>query len=349
VIHAILVDAMTADIPADEPAGLAPRRHHDPLAARTVLVAPRRAERPIELESADHGGGRLAECPFCAGNESLTPPDILRSPDAAAVPWQARIIPNRYPLVEDLPTGSVAAEEHAFAAASRPAHGVHDVVIESPAHVRSILDVDAARWRDVWELCRQRLAMLACRDDLVWATIFKNSGPRAGASLEHLHSQLVALDFVPPAIAAELEAAGRAADSFAELVRQAEAEGRIVAEEGDLVALVPHAIRQPFETWIVPRAAEAWFHATSPDRVAAVAALTRRFVSQLEAIVPGADYNWWLHQAPHANCTKAMLPDGWRWHLEILPRLASFAGFELGTGCHISVATPAESASLLRT
>ncbi|MFN6191883.1 MAG: DUF4921 family protein [Planctomycetia bacterium] len=338
---------MTADIPAAEPAGLAPRRHHDPLAARTVLVAPRRAERPIELESAHRGGGRLAECPFCAGNESLTPPDLLRSPDAAAGPWQARIIPNRYPVVEELAPESAAAIDRA-AAGSRPAHGVHDVVIESPDHVRSILEVDPARWRDVWELCRLRLAMLARRDDLAWATIFKNSGPRAGASLEHLHSQLVALDFVPPAIAVELEAAGAAADGFAALVQQAEAERRIVAEEGDLVALVPHAIRQPFETWIVPRAAEAWFHATSSDRVAAVAALTQRFVARLEQIVPGADYNWWLHQAPHANCTKAMLPDGWRWHLEILPRLSSFAGFELGTGCHISVATPAESASLLR-
>lgn len=337
---------MRAEISADEPSGPAPRRHHDPLAARTVLVAPRRAERPIELESAGHGNARLVECPFCAGHESLTPPDILRSPADAAFPWQARIIPNRYPVVEEIAHGSAADEPGP--AASRPAHGVHDVVIESPDHVRSILDVDPARWRDVWELCRLRLAMLARRDDLAWATIFKNSGPRAGASLEHLHSQLVALDFVPPVIAAELEAAGRSADSFAALVQQAEAEGRIVAEEGDLVALVPHAIRQPFETWIVPRGSEAWFHATSPDRVAAVAALTQWFVARLERIVPGADYNWWLHQAPHANCTKAALPDGWRWHLEILPRLSSFAGFELGTGCHISVATPTESARLLR-
>ena len=337
---------MRADIPADDPAGRAPRRHHDPLAARTVLVAPRRAERPIELASADHGGTPLAECPFCAGNERLTPPDILRSPTATASPWQARIIPNRYPFVEELPAES-AAREHS-PATSHPAHGVHDVVIESPDHVRSILAVDAARWHDVWELCRQRLAMLAGRDDLAWATVFKNSGPQAGASLEHLHSQLVALDFVPPAIAAELAAARESPDGFADLVRQAETEGRIVAEEGHLVALVPHAIRQPFETWIVPRAAEAWFHATSSDRVAALAALTQRFVARLETIVPGADYNWWLHQAPHARCAATAPPAGWRWHLEILPRLSSFAGFELGTGCHISVATPAESARLLR-
>jgi hypothetical protein len=84
----------------------------------------------------------------------------------------------------------------------RPAHGVHDVVIEAADHVRSILAVDPAHWRDVWELCRQRLAALADRSDLAWATVFKNSGPRAGASLEHLHSQLIALDFVPPVIEA---------------------------------------------------------------------------------------------------------------------------------------------------
>ena len=228
----------------------------------------------------------------------------------------------------------------------QPAHGVHDVIIESAAHHRTILEVDPESWRDVWELCRRRLAGLADRDDLAWAVVFKNSGPRAGASLEHLHSQLVALDFVPPFMQAELDAAARAADPFGDLVRSARAGGRIVAESGGVVALVPTAPRQPYETWLVPIAPEPSFHACVS--AAAVADLTRWFVERLERLVPGCQYNWWLHQLPFGQHAPPHLADKWRWHIEILPRLSQFAGFELGTGCHITTVSPAESARRLR-
>ena len=318
-----------------------PHLHHDPLTARTVVVAPGRADRPNELE------GATVRCPFCAGNESLTPPDLLRSPRSAAEPWQARIVPNRFPIAVDgagpMPPAGTAADW------PQPAHGVHDVVIESPAHVRSILAIDPASWRAVWELCRERLAMLADRGDIAWATVFKNSGVKAGASLEHVHSQLVGLDFVPPMLAAELAVAASTADPFGNLLRQAAAEDRVVMAVGDLVALVPPAPRQPFETWILPRSAEDSFHATSPDRVAALAELTQSVIGRLDRLTPGADYNWWLHQLPHAHAVShTAIPAGWHWHLEILPRINGLAGFELGTGCHITTMTPHVSARLLR-
>ena len=318
-----------------------PSLHHDPLTARTVVVAPGRAHRPNELE------GAAVRCPFCAGNESLTPPAILRAPLSPAEPWRARIVPNRFPIAID----GIAPPPEAgmLAGRPRPAHGVHDVVIESPAHVRSILDIAPTDWREVWELCRQRLAMLAARDDIAWATVFKNSGAKAGASLEHVHSQLVGLDFVPPLMVAELAAAACAVDPFGDLLRLAKAEDRIVAEAGDLVALVPPAPRQPFETWILPRLAEGSFHATNRDRVAGVADLTQSLIARLDSILPGADYNWWLHQLPHAHArSHAAIPVNWHWHLEIMPRINGLAGFELGAGCHITTMTPGESARRLR-
>jgi UDPglucose--hexose-1-phosphate uridylyltransferase len=315
-----------------------PRLHHDALAARHVFVAPQRGERPDDADLAAVGGSPGAWCPFCAGNESRTPPDVLRTPADPALPWRARIVANGYPVVVHQAAASAAAAE-------RPAHGVHDVVIESAAHERSILALDATAWRDVWLLCQRRLTDLAGRDDLAWATVFKNSGPRAGASLEHLHSQLVALDFIPPARAAELVAAASTVDPFGRLIAAARADGRVVAETGGVVALVPPAPRQPFETWLLPATAEPFFHAAPAEHVAAVAELTRWFVDRLGRLAPGADYNWWLHQAPHRA---AVVPPAWHWHLEILPRLAQFAGFELGTGCHITTRSAVDSACRLR-
>ena len=335
-----------------------PHLHHDPLTARTVFAAPGRAQRPNELE------GATIRCPFCAGNESLTPPALLRSPRSAAEPWRARIVPNQFPIVTDTAAGpagqagqagdvrQTGAQTSTQTLTQRPAHGVHEVVIESPAHVRSILAIDPDGWQEVWELCRERLAALSNQSGLAWATVFKNSGPRAGASLEHVHSQLVALDFVPPAILAELAVAGRTADPFGDLLRLAAAEDRIVEQAGDLVALVPPAPRQPFETWILPLTAERYFHATTSDRVAALAALTQSLIGRLDRLLPEADYNWWLHQPPYAHAVASHLaapvPARWHWHLEIMPRINGLAGFELGAGCHITTATPQDSARRLR-
>lgn len=320
----------------------APQRHHEPLALRTVFVAPQRAERPVQTA----GNGIAGDCPLCAGHESRTPPTVLQCPANPAVPWHVRLVPNQFPVVTEAAPARVPDD---LAGLRQPAHGVHEVLVESPEHERSILAIDADHWRDAWELCRSRLAMLAERSDLAWAFVFKNSGPAAGASLEHVHSQLVALDFLPPLVAGKIAIAGCSSDPFGSLIRQAEAEQRVVAEQGDLVALVPHAPRQPFETMILPRSACRHFHAADADAVTAIAALTQRIIARLNRVAPRADYNWWLHQAPFAAVgTSAPGIEQWHWHLEILPRLSAFAGFELATGCHITTMSPAESARRLR-
>lgn len=326
------------------------RIHTDPLSGRAVFLAPARAERPRE-ES-------LADCPFCAGNEALTPHEVLRSPADGALPWLARIIPNRYPVVVDRGHRAPADLSAGPTAGSRPAHGVHDVIVESPRHDSSILAIDPRSWQASWALVGERLGHLSERDDLAWGMVFKNSGPAAGASLDHVHSQLVALDFVPPVILSKLAAAG---DPFASILREAERERRVVASTADLVALVPPAPRQPLETWILPRQPEPWFHAVGPEVAAGLADLLRAVVARIERAAPGAEFNWWLHQAPFSPRSDRAgalprgepawdghVPAGWRWHLEIVPRISPLAGFELGIGCHISVMSPEESARRLR-
>jgi UDPglucose--hexose-1-phosphate uridylyltransferase len=339
---------MSDPVSAPDPDPDDPRLHHDPVSGRTVFVAPRRAARPHDADRPDDATTASRDwCPFCAGNEHRTPPAWLRAPADAAEPWRSRIVPNLYPFAIEDPH-AVAAGVGQVPLPPRPAHGVHDVVIESATHERTVTAVTADAWCEVWELCRQRLEMLASRSDLAWATIFKNSGPRAGASLEHLHSQLVALDFVPAVMQAEMAALDRSPGLFADAITAADRVGRVVAERADVVLLVPDAPRQPFEAWILPRSPEPFFHATTPARVAAVAELTQFYVTQLERLVPGSHFNWWLHQLPFGSRTAAAAHAAWHWHLEILPRLSSFAGFELATGCHITPLSPDESAARLR-
>jgi len=314
----------------------------DDRTGRAVFVAPSRAERPTDAElAADCGAADAARwCPFCAGNESLTPADVLRVPVDARAAWQARIIPNRYPFV-------TSADGAPGWDSGRPAHGVHEVVIESPRHDTVVTAVEPAGWRAAWCGVQRRLADLAARHDLVWGTVFKNSGPQAGASLEHVHSQIVAVDFVPPAVAAEFAAALAQPDPFGTLLAEAARGRRIVAEVGGLVALVPAAPRQPGEIWVVPAAREPHFHAVESTRAECLADLTHDLVGRLARILPGADFNWWLHEGPWRGAATAVT-ERWHWHLEILPRVNQLAGFELGTGCHITPLPAVEAASRLR-
>ncbi len=333
------------DFPApDDPRP--PALHHDRLSAREVFIAPRRAIRPSDL-----GDGQSPPCPFCAGHEHLTPAAVRRWPEDSSTPWKARIIPNRYPVVEELPAHQAVAGPRGGEpkAVIRPAHGLHEVIVEAAAHVDSILAIAPADWLGVWELCRQRLADLADRKDLAWATLFKNGGLAAGASLAHLHSQLIAIDHVPPTIRAKCLQLATAPELFQRTIADADADGRILCRRGDLVALVPAAPRQPFEVWLVTESAAAFFHAASPTQLEAVASLTHAAVAALQRLVPGASFNWWLHQFPSTaeSATRQLAPH-WHWHLEILPRLTPLAGFELGTGCHITTVPPRNAAAALR-
>jgi len=331
-------------MPPSPPAAGPPLVHIDRTTGRAVLVAPRRQARPHDADLARaHGKDPAAWCPFCGGNEARTPPAVLEARPEPAAGWQARIVPNRYPFVEPSPA-PLAPEPQA----SRPAHGVHEVVIESPRHDTSILTIEPAGWRAGWELIQQRLATLAARDDLAWGTVFKNSGPLAGASLEHVHSQLVAVDFLPPGLAAELAAAAGQSDPFAELLAAAERDDRVVTRAGGLVAVVPGAPRQPCEIWIVPERREPYFHAAGREAAGAVATLTGDLIGRLGRVLPGADYNWWLHEAAWSDHPAAAATDRWHWHLEILPRATPLAGFELATGCHISAMPAGEAAARLR-
>jgi len=323
----------------------APSICRDPVTGRPVFVAPQRSGKPDDhalVERLGAESGPLGWCPFCAGNEGRTPPAVLRSPADESVPWRARIVPNTFPI-------AVSTTQPPTAENRLEAVGIHEVVVESPRHYRSILEIGADAWRDVWSLCHRRLAVAAEMECIAFMTIFKNSGRRAGASLEHVHSQIVGIGVVPPAIETETSAVRRESATFPRLIEAARAEGRIVAEREGVAALVPPAPRQPFETWLITTIPEPHFHVASPQRVAATADLVRDVVARLERLAPACHYNWWLHQAAFIRSRDdERTATSWHWHLEVLPRLSELAGFELGTGCHITTRSPRDSARMLR-
>jgi UDPglucose--hexose-1-phosphate uridylyltransferase len=311
----------------------------DSIVDRWVIIAKNRASRPNEYESVrQHHTDK--PCPFCEGNEALATPEIVAYRDAGSKPnqpgWRVRVIPNKFPAVEL--GGDLAST------------GIHEVIIETPKHVVSTTDLSSAELVDVLRIYRDRLRAAAEQPAIKHGLIFKNVGPAAGASIEHAHSQLLALPIVPSAIAEELAASQAYFNEsgkciFCTLIESEMASSaRVVLETESFLAFCPFAARFPFETWLVPKQHAVHFAAIGAQEMTELAGVLRSCIENIGRAAGQADYNYLIHTSPFD-----MHPEShYHWHIEILPRMTTQAGFEWGSGCFINPVPPEEAAQLLR-
>lgn len=327
----------------------------DWLTGRTVLLAEHRVNRPNEFESgaslASAAGSTSAfACPFCPGQESQTPPAVYTQTDAAGR-WQVRVVPNKYPAVT-VDAAAVASSTAGSAGGSvAAAAGAHEVVVESARHVDRVSEISVAEFAAVLTAYRERLAHWHDAGRFEYGLVFKNVGPQAGASLAHLHSQLIALPQLPAAVAAEFTRAeqscrDRGVCPYCQLVEDERRAGERIVLHGDgLVAFCPFVSLQPCEVWLLPTAHEAWFERRPRTAAAdALAEMLHVLVVRIERIVPHAAYNLLVRTAPW----RAAAGRCGHWRIEILPRCNSLAGLELATGIHINPISPTRAAQRLR-
>jgi UDPglucose--hexose-1-phosphate uridylyltransferase len=332
----------------------------DPITGRIVIVAEARAERPCAFvagfeprafarDQSSFDAPR-DDCPFCPGNEHETPAEVFALRDRATAAntagWQVRVVTNKYPALvpfEVAATGQNQTDE-SFA------RGIHEVIIDTPRHVTTVGQLSAEELRAVLDVYRLRLATMANDAHIKHALILKNVGRAAGATIEHLHSQLVATEFVPTAVDEELAACDRHFRQYNEcafcgLIRYERlAETRIVNKSPRFIALSPFAARVPFETWILPRRHSPHFHSQTGDDLADLATFSLDLLRRIERLSQPTAYNLWIHAAPFDS----VAIESYHWHVEIAPRMTTVAGYELGTGCFINPVSPERAAANLR-
>lgn len=315
-----------------------------------VLVAPSRVLRPHDpVPSASAPGrqaNRVADCPFCPGNEGMTPPERWRLPDAAGR-WRLRAVPNRFPLLD--PDATAQRQTDAFGWLTMGGKGEHEVLIESPDHDWDLSTATTEEARAVLLAYRERYLVLR-EDRPALIAVFRNHGQGAGTSLPHPHAQLVALPAIPAATQRRLDIARRHLDESGrclsvDLLEQELADGRrILIEDDGFVAYQPFAASMPYETWIVPRRRQASFGELTDDAVPALARMLRDLLKALRLRLGDPAYNLVISSAPPAD-------EGARyfvWHLRVLPRLAIPAGLELETGIAVNPSLPEGTAQELR-
>lgn len=233
---------------------------------------------------------------------------------------------------------------------SGPAVGVHELVIESSRHVASISEQSPQEVAWVFQAYRDRMQAARRTAHVVHALVLKNARPAAGASLEHVHSQLTGLPMVPAAAREKLHGARRYYRRhrrcvFCDMIRQEQqAASRVIDGSEDFIALCPFASRFAYEMWVLPTEHASHFDQVPTDQLPQLGQLVRRCVARMEDRAGQPAYNYMVHSAPFDTGTL----DHYHWHIEILPRISKAGGFEWGTGFHINSVPPEEAAWKLR-
>ena len=315
---------------------------------RWVIIASDRARRPNELAQAERVRAHVpdweATCPFCPGNEELDL-EVLRVPEAGD--WQVRMVRNLYPAVTD--AGEVVRN---FSGIYRHIDGIgyHEVLVESPHHNPAAVLADPQVTRRVLHTFQTRGRQIAADPRMEHIIYFKNHGEKAGTSLIHPHTQLIALPIVPYGIRNRVDEARRYFDDTgrcvvcATLAEEQRDGRRVIASNEHFVAFVPYAAYTPFHTWIVPRRHNGSFLHATPHELDALSDLLHRLLRTLFHGLNDPDYNYVIRSAPLNEPGQDYL----HWYLSIIPRLTYAAGFELGTGMFINPVKPEEAAAFLR-
>ncbi|MBI2572065.1 MAG: DUF4921 family protein [Candidatus Schekmanbacteria bacterium] len=321
---------------------------HDPISQRWVIIAPARASRPTDFGGTSSSRPRAPRCPFCPGNEDDTPPPVAvtgpemqgESPHA---PWLVRVVPNKYPAVGP----EISARFSAGPRPALPAQGIHEVIVETPLHDRPLTMMSDPEVTAVAMAYRSRVADAASAPFARSVMLFKNHGADAGASLAHPHAQLISLPIVPELLATELRgtAAYHAANGVCPYCAAAAASPDLLVAENELfLAYCPWVSRVPYEVWLQPRRHDPDFAAMTEHEPAALGRLLRDVLIRIGSALQTPAYNYFLHTAPvHGQAHPT-----YHWHLEILPRLCRFAGFEWGSGFSMNHVPPELAAERLR-
>jgi UDPglucose--hexose-1-phosphate uridylyltransferase len=325
-----------------------PELRYNLLTREWVIIATERARRPdqfVRKVEKKPLPAFVANCPFCPGNEKLTPPQTYVVPDDHS--WQVRVTPNKFAAL------SYEGERRRSIVGIRrtvTGVGIHEVIVETPDHSKTTALLEDRGVELIIQTYLNRFKFASCDSRIEQVTIFKNHGEAAGTSLEHPHSQMIATPVITTQLRDRLFNALNHFDEFGECIfcrvldQELKQGVRVVLETEHFVSFIPFASLTPFSMLIMPRRHMACFAEMNGAEAADLARNLRRTLAKLYHGLSDPDYNYVIRTAPSENCGVKY----YHWYVSIIPRLTKTAGFELGSGMFINVSLPEENASFLR-
>jgi len=326
----------------------------DPIGRSWVIIAPERGARPTDFLPTPRAVND-EPCPFCLIHAGAEPMTLVDHRDVDGDRLLA--VANRFPAlrIEQQPQRRAVGPYDQVCGV-----GAHEVIIETAHHDLAFTDLSVPHLAAALTLWRDRITDLMRDRRVHTVTVFKNSGPRAAATLSHAHSQVIATPVRPTRLADELAAMrahyfSRERCLACDVVDfELEAGDRVVEVTERFVAYCPYAARHPFEVQITPRLHHHDFTQASTDDLTELAALLKRTLLRLRHALRDPDYNLGLHTAPSLGTLARAHHDidgmdlFWHWRLELIPRIQSYGGFEIAADVHINPVAPEDAAVHLR-
>ncbi len=297
---------------------------------RWVIISSGRGARPHELQKTT--AVQQGACFFCPGNESLTPPEIGRIVKNGG--WQLRWFENKFPALKTEGQPSVKTDNRFYTFAS--AYGYHEVIVETPRHDKQLAELPVDEIEQMLHVYARRIVELEAKPNIAYVNVFKNHGYLGGTSIVHSHSQVMATSIIPPLIQEKLSAMRRFLSCpYCAVIQSESNSGRKCFENNDFIAFSPYASRFNYEVWIFPKMHVARLEEVNFAGLADIMSKVLRKVHEVNL-----DYNLLVQHGPRG--------EDFHFHIEVCPRAAIWAGFELSSGIIINSVSPEDAAKFYR-
>ncbi|QSZ41940.1 DUF4931 domain-containing protein [Sulfurimonas aquatica] len=332
---------------------------YDRLHDTHVIIAPERLHRTDYSVKRDEVNIEHKNCPFCEGNEKLTPPEIFairgKGTFANEEGWHTRVVPNLFKAVQiEMPY-----KHHYGPFEYLEGFGAHEIVIDTPKHHTSMVQWSQENVEEWLQTLRQRVSDLRRDHRIAYISLFKNEGTQAGSTQAHSHTQVIGLPIIPKiqkeAYARSYEYYKSNEHSLVEsvLMHEEEDSRRIIANSSDFTAYCPYASTYPFEVMISSKAALGQIDTISDESIKELAPLLLGVLKKMKIQLDSFDFNLCISTPPLQEGSiehelLSSVDEACRFSIRIMPRIYKYGGFEQSTGVVINPVTPELAAKLLR-
>jgi UDPglucose--hexose-1-phosphate uridylyltransferase len=298
-----------------------------------VIFSDKRKNRPFNFVKEKKQATK--DCVFCAGNENKTPKTIYEVIENGK--WKIRVIPNLFPAAD--PNGNPVISTHNKFYTFSSNYGKHEVIIETTEHGKGFASLSQEDIKKNIKVYNMRINELLKDKNIKYVCFYKNQGADAGASIDHAHSQIIAVSILPQAIAEKIAAIKKYESCpYCDIIASEKDSHRRVNENDSFVAFCPYASRFNYEVWILPKKHMRSMNDFSEKEYDDLADIYKKALGKLEEKNIDYDVDWFY--SPEN--------EDMHFHVEIKPRIQKWAGFEIGYGIIINEITPEDAAKFYR-
>lgn len=272
------------------------------------------------------------KCPFCRGNEKLTPNHTFKIENEDG--WCVKSTLNKYPIIDK---------------SSSDIYGVHEVMIETYRHNGSFYNMDKIEFENMLKMYRNRYSELIKDENIEYVALFKNYLNQAGASLIHPHTQITSLPFIPPEVKNKLRIAKEYFKKnnkclYTQLIKNEIKENKRVLYNGkNFLVIIPYATRFSGEVRIIFKE-KIKFENINDEMIQELGYILSNTLKKLEEYRGRVPFNMYMHTYPK-NIDSL---DYFNMHIHIVPRIFNLGGFELSTGIYSTSLIPEEYAKRMK-